>query len=165
MSKAIKKYSGITLIEVLVYMALFGVVFALVVGVLIQTREQNRRARDSIKIEQNMMFIDEHINMVFNDVDSINAAGSVFDNDTGTLQLTLNDASTVEYERVGGTLNFTRDSTTSPLSNNAVTVSQFRIEQVLDEDSNLIGVRVSCEVNSQFDSDNSKSWSNLYYIQ
>lgn len=159
------RYNGITLIEILIYMALFAAVFSLVVGLLVQMREQNRIARDSIKIEQNMMLIDEHINTVIGDTLTVDELASIFDNDNGTLAVTLEDASQVEYERVGSELRYVTATASVPITNQSVVVTKFRVERVLDAESNLIGARVSCTITSTHESDLSKSWENFYYIQ
>lgn len=153
-----------TLLEVLVYMALFGIIFSLVVGLLIQTRDQNRKAKDAINIEQNMIFIDGHLNMVFEEVESLDANNSSFDSDQSVVALNMKDGSHVEYFLNGQQL-FIDRGTAMQLSNNRARVTRFRAERVLDADDNLIGVRISGTVTSVNDSGEYKMWENLYNIK
>lgn len=155
-------YPAITLIEVLVYLALFGTIFTVVVMLLVQMREQNGLAIQTIKVEQNAIFIDEHINLSIEATNTLSELESAFETDNGKLHLILDNSSEIKYELAGGVLYLNRDGVTVPLSNSSVYITEFRVSPVLDEESEIKGVRVAFELTGSINDRVIKSWENFY---
>jgi len=84
-----KRIEGLTLVEMILYLALFAIIFLAVMQFVLAIAENNRVAMARTRVETSQIFVLEHIRESFDTVDSIDEIGSVFESDSGVLQLSL----------------------------------------------------------------------------
>jgi hypothetical protein len=135
-----RKLKGMTIVEVLVYFALFGVIFISIIEFMISIRATNTIAVQRNELEKNSIFVMNHFNSNFDKTNSINVGSSVFNNDNGKIVLNLSGG-TVEYSLVNGVLHYLENGTDYVLTNTDFTLSKFYLEQVLNSQNQLVGVR------------------------
>jgi hypothetical protein len=136
-------YSGLSLMETLVYIGLFGMLFIVLVQFMLMVGDNN----DDIAIRADSgiykLYTLEHIEESVDWSATIDEANSVFDVDNGVLVL-ANGSNTVKYELSNGDLVVQRDlDTPVVITPNGVIVTLFRLDQLYDIDSSLIGVEVN----------------------
>lgn len=148
-----KKFRAITLMELLVYLALFGIIFISVLQFTLQVEENNRRSLNHNLLQKYSIFINQHIAQTIDDTDSIDTAGSTFDNPQGVLDLNLFGGSATTYTLSGGQLSVNRGSGAVDLTPSYLTIDNFFLEQIEDSEGNVIGVKANLHMYSNFDSD------------
>ena len=82
------KVKGMSLIETIIYLALFGLIFATITQFSLSIAEANRNAEYKNAIEKNIIFIDEVISKSFEQSDAIDVNNSFFEQTNGKLKLT-----------------------------------------------------------------------------
>lgn len=138
--KKLKK--GFTLIEAIVYLALFGIVFLTIVQFTFAMAAQNKDNEDQIIVEREVIFLNEHLNESFTNTQSINEGSTVFNNDTGSLFLTTSSG-LISYTIVDGSLIFNSGSVTEQLTSVGIRIDKFHLERVRSaKTGNLIGARI-----------------------
>lgn len=147
MSKVLR---GITLVETIVYLAIFGVVFGAILQFMISVNEQNYRAEFKTNLGKGVMFMTEHINDSMGLATDIEVPSSTFLSDNGVLRLNYSGGF-MRYSLNGGRLYFERNAETYFVTAPRFAIDQLYFEQVLDEDLNLIGVRMTMHVYSRDD--------------
>jgi len=140
----IKKYKAVTLVETLVYIGVFGIVFIVIMQFVIMMSDNNRLTQQRLETSRSKLFLYEHLEKSFLDADDLSSVETVFDNDNGILTITDQSISEdLKYEIVNGSLVFTRGSNnTVDLNSSNIIVSKFYLEDILDVDSTVIGVDV-----------------------
>ncbi len=156
--------SGMTLIEMIVYVALFGMIFATIVVFATTISNYNQDARDMTTTGKQILFIDEHLADSINKTSSINEDASVWKQDNGDLQL-LGTIDTYRYVVENGSLVFYRNADRHLLTNPNIRVSRFFLEDVRDEENAIIGVRVEMRLFIKGNSDESLTRQALYMLK
>ena len=138
----VAKEQGITLIEVVIYLALFAILFVVVVEFTLAVSERNRNARARTEVERSLIFALEHIEDAFDNAQSIDAGSSIFHSDNGVLVLTVSGEQ-VMYSLTADTLEYSRTAGSFNLTGPRISVDVFRLEEILDESSAVIGARIT----------------------
>lgn len=146
--KQIKKLAGITLIELMLYIAIFGALFTSVTYLYITISQGNSMTEDSLEINKNIIFVTEHLNQTFSDVVSISSGGSTFDNDNGVL-LVNNGTTNLTYQINNQHLQYNDGSQNYYLNTELLTIDRFYLQRIEDSASNLIGVKVTFRLTSK----------------
>jgi hypothetical protein len=144
----VKVVKGLTLVETMIYLALFALIFFVVMNFVMAVAENNRIATARGRIETSLIFLLEHLQENFDVVDSINGTGSVFENDAGVLQLTLS-STTMQYSLSNGRVMYDYSGVSVPLTPPDVQVNKFYLEQVLNTESALSGVRFTIVITTE----------------
>ena len=139
-----KTEKGMTLIETVLYIALFGLIFLSMMTFVLATAEKNRIAAERVAVQRTRIFVQEHLNEVIDDAVSIDAVGSMFDVDSGVLVVN-HSAGTGTYQISDSRLVYTTGAETNPVTISDIEVTRFYLEQVLDRAGGLTGVRVTME--------------------
>lgn len=156
--------SGMTLIEMIVYVALFGMIFATIVLFATTISNYNQDARDMTTNGKQILFIDEHLADSIKQSSSINEDTSVWKQDNGDLQLLgIND--TYRYVVENGSLVFYRNSDRHLLTYPNIRVSRFYLEDIRDEENAIIGVRLEISVFIKGNNDESLTRQALYLLK
>lgn len=134
-----------TLIEVVLYLALFAIMFLSVMEFAMATAEQNRNALGRSEVQKNIMFATEHLEEQFRTVSSIDVANTVFYTDSGTLQL-VTSGGVVQYHVVSGTLIFTDSTGDIEMTGPSTAVERFYLEEIRDGSNQMVGVRITLMV-------------------
>ena len=133
---------GATLVEVLVYLALFAMIFVVFIRLFWYVSENNRRATYRGELDRSAMFVFEHLDTIVADASSIDENLSVFNADEGALVLQV-DAASVSYSLASGVLYYQTDGVAIPITSGKYDVDSFFLERVLNSDSKLIGTRLT----------------------
>lgn len=146
----IKTKKAITLVEILIYLALFGVVFTIIVQFYIGVTQTNKYAEDEIDISNDILFIQSHLASSEFEAVSINETESIMGDDIGSVRFTF-DSGYVDYYLQNGNLLVDRDGNVTQLSNNTLTVNQFRIDPIRIEGS-IVSAIISLQLESNVNS-------------
>ncbi len=137
-----RKLKALSIVEVLVYFALFGVIFLGIINFMISVRATNTSAEQRNLLGKNTIYVMNHLNSSFEVTNSINSASSIFNNDNGKIVLNLN-GKTVEYFLVSGVLHFVDNGTDYVLTNTDFDLTRFYCEQIKNYRDEEVGVRFS----------------------
>lgn len=136
--------SGFTLIESLVYVAIFGVVFTVIVQFSLNTQENNQIASLRKELGDLEVLVDASINESFKTTVSIDSTNSIFDSDNGSLILNLNDSTTVRYYLENNKIKVNRGGIVNNLTTSDFTCSKFFIEQILNPSLSGTRITITC---------------------
>gem|GEM_PF-1382618 len=137
-----KRKDGATLVEVLVYLALFAMIFVTFIRLFWYVSENNQRATYRGELDRSSMFVFEHLNTVVDNASSINDELSSFATEEGVLSMQVNGAE-VSYSLANGVLFYQSGGVATPITSEKYGVERFYLEQVLNSSDELIGVRVT----------------------
>lgn len=135
------KRKGVTLIETLVYLALLGFILTTLGGFATFIIKSNSAANDKIDIQKNIIFLNEHFSDIFKSSTAIVPANSIFNSNTGKIQLTAT-GKTYIYQIVSNKLSVNVNGTENQLINSAYRTDTFNIQQVYDSKNNLVGAKI-----------------------
>lgn len=144
----INKIKAITLVETLVYLALFGIFFITVMQFLFFLQGFQSNAESRLLLNQNSIFVSEHIKESLKDAKSIDLANSQLDQDLGKLRIIKNDNTYVEYSINSNRIEYTRElSGPIPLSKTIIGINKLRFQSITDQSgAKIIGLRVVLDI-------------------
>lgn len=143
-----KTYEGLTLVETILYLALFAIIFFTVMQFVLAIGENNRRAMARSRVETSQIFVLEHLQESFAVAESVNDVGSLFDDDSGVLLLNLPSGSR-QYSLNNGRIMYESGGVSVPLTAPDVVVSRFYLEEVLNAASATVGVRFTIVITTE----------------
>ena len=124
----------------MLYIGLFSIILIIVISFMLSTQESARRTEGQENLFRSSQFINQHINIIVNEADSIDETNTVFDDDEGHLGLII-DTLPKSYQLINQRLYF--DGTV--ISNSKIVVNKFYISPVYDE-LDIVGVRLDIEI-------------------
>jgi Tfp pilus assembly protein PilV len=142
-----KKIKGITLVEMLVYLTIFGMIFLTIISFLLTVATNNQKAESRKEMERATMFIMEHISDSFSRTHTVDIGSSIFSNDNGRLRVT-NGVSYFDYSIIDTKLAVNNSGISSYLVNSDIQVTKFLVERVNSKSATIIGARISLTVTS-----------------
>ncbi|KXK08710.1 MAG: hypothetical protein QY330_00610 [Candidatus Dojkabacteria bacterium] len=142
------KLKAVTLVEAIIYLAVFGVLFLIVVQFMFSISEANSRSSLRNEIDRNVLFLTNHFQDNFAEATSINASLSQFANDNGVLRLTDN-GEYYEYRLNSGRVQFNRNGVQNYLTMANIDINQLRFDRVEYLDGSLTGARVTITLSSE----------------
>ena len=144
--KFYKKLKALSLVETVIYLALFGIVFTGIIDFSINVSQNFQAAEGLTQTEKTKIFIFEHFQDSFNSSLTIDTVNSIFNNDSGKLRIT-NKTGYLEYSILNNDLLFSvNGSANSSLTNSRVDVTRFFLEEVKVKNVTY-GVRITMAVN------------------
>lgn len=157
-----KNIKALTLLEVLVYLGVFGIIFFVMVQTVYYLQTANRRTTELLKLDRSIIFVTEHINDSIKSSFSIDPdIGSGGSSEFGVADgvLYVNQTSTYkQYSISSGRLAYDDNGTgTTLLTRSDNTLSVFSIEEIIDDAANIIGVQITITINSKVYTDISKT--------
>jgi len=138
---------AMTLVELVVYLALFGLIFLSIMQFVLATNQNNDTARGRNLIEKNAIFVLRHLEQSFSSVQTIDEVNSIFDVDQGKLILNTNEG-TKEYQISSGQLKYTFDGNDFDLIQPGFEATNFKIEKILNNGNQLVGVLITITMDS-----------------
>jgi hypothetical protein len=141
------KVKATTLIETLIYIGLFGIIFAAILQFTLMISEASQNAEYRNELDRAIILVTEHLSESFDTFDSIDINNSIFNQDFGKIQL-VKGANLYTYSVLNNRLKFDRNGTANFLTNPNVIVQSFKLERILGSDSSVIGVRVHITLQS-----------------
>ena len=162
--KNFRRIKGISLVETVLYVALFGVIFSAIIGFSLTIGESNRNANLRNSIERDAVFLDEHITESFLISDNIDKAVTIFNQNAGRIKI-YSATNSFTYSLSNGRLIINRNGVQNYLTGTDVNVSEFLIEEVLSPTGTTTGVRISFEINAVIKTNIKKSFQTYYSIK
>lgn len=138
-------HRGMTLIETVLYVALFALIFTTVITFALAIGESNKKAQERNVLSRSLLFVSSHLTSTFETADSINDSGCVFNDNNGRVSM-VDEGLSVVYSLSDGRLIFTSPAGSSHLTPSGLTVTRFLIQPVYTRSSELTGIRVSLDV-------------------
>lgn len=138
------KYEAITLVELVLYLALFSMVILVMVQFFVFISNKNVDARNRLDISRAVVFLRQHFSQTESKIQSVDNSNSVFDNDNGKLVLNTDDG-VREYKLTDNKIYFNNTSDIL-LTPSGVIINQLRFEKQVDSLNNIIGVIVKITI-------------------
>lgn len=163
MKKAYYK-KGFTLVETLVYIAIFTVFFATIIQFSLSIEESNRIANLRKLLSNNSIYLVNHINDTFSKSQVIEESLSIFDSNSSKIYL-RNGVTTFEYIKSQNQIVFKRSGVSSELNYDGVRLDRFVANKITDNSNDILGIRISATLVAGESNIISFSFDNLFYLQ
>lgn len=148
MRNKIKKINAFTLTETVIYLGIFGFIFVAVMQFFYTISAGNSVASEQNNMQKVSLFINEHINEKFIDVENIDVSNSTFQDDNGVLRLITNTGY-MQYSLSNGQIVFDEDGITDFISPDIYSISKFRFDHIEDSEMNVVGIRLEVQIDSK----------------
>lgn len=126
-----KNIKAFTLVEVILYIGLFGFIFTTIISFFLVTDEFNKNDKYQIDVAKSAIFVMEHLEESFKNTKSVDSVNSTFDNDNGVLTLVRDDNSTIRYS-VSNNRIIALTSTSNFISPGDMIINKFRFVRVVE---------------------------------
>ena len=132
-------YKGISLIETVVYLALFAVVFTVIVSFFITVSNANKGAKDKQQLEYVSLFVIKHLeqNLQSETISSVTTDSIVFTGNGVSNNYVFSDR-----------IQFNNGIQIIPVTPLFVSISNTILTSVKDKNNNIVGVEIDFRVNS-----------------
>lgn len=153
---------GVTLMEVLIYLAIFGVLFLTIVQFTLFVQENNSLAQQRNQIEKNVLFIDQNLQDTFYEA-NINEAQSLFEDDDGYI-LMQKDSEQIRIFLDQGDLKKQTPNGTFDLNYSSLQVTRLYLEKITNTEDEIVGIKINLEIQSTDDDRNTSQLETLYKL-
>ncbi len=150
----IKNFKAITLIETLVYIAIFGIFMSILIQFFLSVQINQDKVYKELELEMNQIFVTNHFNELLGDVFAFDSENELFFNEQETLEYRVLEEDLVL--QVGGE--------TRILTNNRVSVKGIYFEEIRVLDGPVSAVRVNLSFEHSGDSRVSRDFSKLIKV-
>jgi hypothetical protein len=145
--KILIKPKGLTMVEILIYIAIFGLFFSTLVGFLFTVADNNRKAGYRKDIIRNITLTTEHLIDTFKVSTSIDTANSTFNSNNGRISLN-SPTNTYIYNISANRIQLDKSGQISYLTESKLKVERFYLEEVRAANGTAIGARMTLELSS-----------------
>jgi type II secretory pathway pseudopilin PulG len=159
-----RKLKGITIIETLIYLALFGIIFIAIVEFFITMRDNNKVAIEKINLEKVTIYLTNHVSDSFKNSLSVDEATSIFENNASKVRI-VKTGKYVEYSLVNNILLFSDNGTNKVILDPDYKVTRFYLERILNDKNILQGIRMELTVTSIKNAKNTKTIQTSYILK
>lgn len=142
------RLKGTTLVELLLYLALFTMVIGTMVQFFILVINRNITAKHNIELSSNALFINQTLNGLEDRVNSINFSTSTTGVPNGRLVLNTTDGELVVFVQ-NSTLYISDNGQNIRLSNPSVVVNSFTLSDILNQSNIVIGYNINLSLSHQ----------------
>ena len=139
-----KTYKAMTLVEILLYLALFSIIITVMVEFFVFVTNKNLDAKYRIEQSRNLILISETLEYWKSKTNSIDYAGSILNSDSGKLVFNTID-STYAISNEGGILYFD-DGVKTRLSVPHLNIQSFFLTPILNDKDGQIGVKIHIQM-------------------
>jgi len=151
---------AVTLIEIILYLALFGVIFTSILSFASNVDDVNQFTKSNYNFDKQIVFFDQHLKNSFNQTMGIDASGSVFNSDNGMIILNTS-TSTITYRLENSRIIVSAAAANDFISQVDVDINKFYIEPItMGSEETIKGVRILLEMSK----DNAKRSISASYI-
>ena len=142
------RLKGVTLVETMLYIALFAIIMVIVLNFMLSTQEATLRTNRRANIHQTTEFVAQHINYSFEKAISINSTNSTFGNNQGTLELVFTEGNK-QYQVLNSRLYFDGVPITPP----NMSVITFSLDPIYKDTETITGIRTGVLIHLNDDAD------------
>ena len=143
-----KRYSGILLIESVVYLGLFALLFLALIQFYFTIGSSNQRSTANLLLQRTRIFLAEHTEETIRDSLSFDILSSKLDDDSGILRFETTTGYK-EYYLENGVLKITDGVDIFPLTPPNTLVTRFRGEVAEDSGSNMYYLEIYIDLQNQ----------------
>lgn len=155
--------SGMTLIEVLVYVALFGLIFVTILQYAATMVQFNATARQRTVADKHVLFLEEHIRDTVRKATGIEESESVFNQGVSSIQFS-SDEGILWYHVTNGILNFYDGVDAESITDPDCQITRFYLEPIRNAGDELIGFRAEISVMTRSDRPETRKLSSTYLL-
>lgn len=146
-NRKLKKKNAFTLLELVVYMGVFSIVFIVVVQFGFNVAEANKAASSTLEIERTTTLISQHFTETFKDYNEIDQILSDVSNDER--MRFINNTSYIEYRIENSRFLVERDGVENFLTKIDFAIQNLDFEYIFNQDlSEIIGLSIDYRVQS-----------------
>lgn len=159
-----KRNEAVTMLEALVYIALFGIVFAVMIKLFLVNYEGFAQTNETIRLDRNMIFILNHTSEVIDNCGaSFVLTEANYVDDLGNISFSCVDDS-FAYTVNGGALMFNRNGIDNRLNIDNTTITRFNLTPGYDKYDELSFVEIEYTISTR-DGRLSRDYTKLYNVQ
>jgi type II secretory pathway component PulJ len=161
------KYIAVSLLETLVYIAIFSILFISVVQYLFIVSESSDTTQKRLELARFKLYAYQHLETSFEQAESIDTDLSTFEDNSGVLYLVdeTGGTFTLEYSTNAGILEFSRDGGSAvELSSNNIVIDRLYFDEVYGLDSTLNGVQVDMDFHYKDKANITESITHIYNL-
>jgi len=159
-----RKLKAITIVETLIYLVLFGVIFIAIIEFFITMRDNNKSAIEKVNLEKVTIFLTNHLSDSFKNSLSIDELNSDFEINSGNIRV-IKTGKYIEYSLVNDVLTFSDNGTNKVILDPDYKVTRFYLERILNDKNILQGIRMELTVTSIKNSKNTKTIQTSYILK
>ncbi|MEI7578474.1 MAG: hypothetical protein WCJ58_00365 [bacterium] len=126
-----KKLKAITLVETIIYLALFAIIFTAIIQFVLSIQESNLKVNTDNTLAKQKIFITEHLEDSFRNTSGIDTAQSAFDSDQGRIYLTTSTIFKTYYLE-NNRLIFSANGQINPITPDTMNVTKFHLTKIND---------------------------------
>ncbi len=160
-----KKQKAITLVESVLYLALFGIFFVIVVQFAFTIGQQNTKSDLDNTLNRGIIFVNEHLNDDFINALSVNSGLSTFGSNSGVLRLNMPASKYAQYSISSSRLQFSDNGTTYYLTPQELTVSQFLLTRINNAAGTAVGTQMTLTMSSNKYPEITDTYSTSYILK
>lgn len=135
------RFKAFTLIELVLYLALFSTVILTMVQYFIFVSNKNVDARNRIELSRSVIFLRQHFTQSESEINSFVDGSSTYNSDTGTITFVTN-AGNRSYRLLNNNILYNNGSSDIELLASGVTSSKLRFTKITNSANTTIGVHV-----------------------
>ena len=158
------KRKSFTLIEVVIYLAIFGIIFGSILFFALSYNTNIDNAVSLQKMNHFTSYVSNHISDSFKTAISIDFSNSVFDIDNGKLSI-LKSGGYLDYYLTSNNLIFDNNGSKTTLNNPDVQIEKFIIRRILSKNGTIKGVKVEMGVYYSKKTDLKMNMEEIYVIK
>ncbi len=156
---------ALTLVEVIVYLGLFAILFTSIISFTINVSSINQESLQRLEVSQQIMFVSEHIGDSVLQSLGINTAETIFSTQPGLLYLdTPSGYITYRVDTLDNRLVVNRDGTQNFLTSERYSITDFIIEPINSHAGEKSGFKISFTITSK-NSNVSNTFEYSYFIR
>lgn len=142
------RLKAFTLVETILYLALFNVIFFSVITWAIALTQSNRNAEYKNAVEKNAIFLSEHLKDTFQKGISVDQANSTFNVPNGKVRI-VNASGYMEYFTTSNKLVVTNGTGTFDLTDKFVNITNFTVSPVIVPPNTVVGANITITITAE----------------
>ena len=165
MSKEIgKKLKGITAIESVIYLALFGLIFIAVMEFVITIRGNSQISMEKVNLEKVIIYLNNHISDSFINSTNIDDGNSIYANDGGKIRI-VKATGYKEYSLNSGIFTYNDNGTVLNVLDPDYHIEKLRFDKILNNSNELKGIRMELRIVSNKDPKNLRDFHTSFLMK
>jgi len=164
MKRRTGKLKAITMVESVIYLFLFGLIFITIIEFAITLRANNRTSLEKVNVEKVVIYLNEHISDSFKNTLSIDEANSLFASDSGWIRI-IKNGGYKEYSLINGNFIYSDNGNIISIIDPDFKIEKLRFDKILNSRNELQGIRMELKIVSIKKSTNFKEYHTSFLIK
>lgn len=140
---------GFTLVEIIIYLALFALIFIMIIEFAIFIRQANSSASNATKLDNSSIFASQSISSYLNNISTIDLLNSSLEDDNGVLSFLTNTGQNLIIEINNARLRINNNGFVNFITPEGVQITRLRFTPIYTSDiqsNKIIGINVSLKL-------------------